>query len=204
MIKQVKKAKRKLEKDLITGEDRNGKKFRSYIKSKTKSRTTVGPLKGRDGELIQEDKEISEEFNKFFTSVFTQEDSSTVPEKERETAANLGDINISIQQVKEKIKNLRAESAAGPDGIGARILKETIHQVSVPLQIIFNRSIRENSIPADWKIADVVPIYRKGEKGDPGNYRPVSLTSIPCKILESIIKDALMAHLLENKLIRET
>ena len=204
LIKQVKKAKRKLEKDLLVGEDRNGKKFRSYIKSKTKSRTSVGPLKGEGGGLIQDDKEMAEEFNKFFTSVFTKEDSSSVPEKDKETNANLGNIYIKIQQVKEKIRNLRADSAAGPDGIGARILKEAINQVSEPLQIIFNRSIRENSIPADWKTADVVPIYKKGEKGDPGNYRPVSLTSIPCKLLESIIKDSLMAHLTDNSLIKDS
>ena len=50
----------------------------------------------------------------------------------------------------------------------------------------------------------VVPIYKKGPKGDPGNYRPVSLTSIPGKLMESIIKDELMGHLLENNLIKET
>ena len=50
----------------------------------------------------------------------------------------------------------------------------------------------------------MTPIFKKGAKGDPGNYRPVSLTSVPCKILESIVKDRIMDHLMENKLIRES
>jgi hypothetical protein len=58
--------------------------------------------------------------------------------------------------------------------------------------------------PEDWRTANVKPIHKKGTKGDPGNYRPVSLTSIPCKIMESIIKDRIMGHLLDNELIQES
>jgi hypothetical protein len=58
--------------------------------------------------------------------------------------------------------------------------------------------------PEDWRTANVTPIHKKGTKGDPGNYRPVSLTSIPCKIMESIIKDRIMGHLLDNELIQES
>jgi hypothetical protein len=54
------------------------------------------------------------------------------------------------------------------------------------------------------KTVNVTPIFKKGTKGDPGNYRPVSLTSVPCKMLESIVKDRLMSHLLENKLIGDS
>jgi hypothetical protein len=59
-------------------------------------------------------------------------------------------------------------------------------------------------VPADWKHAIITPIYKKGKRSDPGNYRPVSLTSVPCKVLESIIKDSIMEHLLSNKLINES
>jgi hypothetical protein len=76
--------------------------------------------------------------------------------------------------------------------------------VLAPLQIIFNRALETGDSPKDWKTASVTPIFKKGTKGDPGNYRPVSLTSVPCKILESIIKDRVMSHLLENNLIRKS
>jgi hypothetical protein len=64
--------------------------------------------------------------------------------------------------------------------------------------------LETGEIPQEWRTAKVTPIFKKGAKGDPGNYRPVSLTSVPCKILESIVKDRIMDHLMENKLIRES
>jgi hypothetical protein len=60
------------------------------------------------------------------------------------------------------------------------------------------------TVPKDWKTAVVTPIFKKGAKSDPGNYRPVSLTSIPCKIMEGVIKEHMMEHLTKNKLISDS
>ncbi len=68
---KIRNAKRKMEKDLARGEDKNNRKFAKYIKSKTKSKTSVGPLYNKDRELITGDKEIADELNSFFSSVFT-------------------------------------------------------------------------------------------------------------------------------------
>jgi hypothetical protein len=68
----------------------------------------------------------------------------------------------------------------------------------------FKRSLEKNQIPMDWKSAIVTPIYKKGPRSDPSNYRPVSLTSVPCKILESIIKDEITEHLTKYKLLKES
>ena len=73
-----------------------------------------------------------------------------------------------------------------------------------PLEIIFKWSLRSGIVPEDWKRAVVAPIFKKGTKGDQGNYRPVSLTSVPCKMLEALIKDDLMEHLIQNNLIRDS
>jgi hypothetical protein len=62
----------------------------------------------------------------------------------------------------------------------------------------------EGKVPREWKSATVVPIHKKGSKREAGNYRPVSLTSIPCKVLESVIKDRMMEHLISNSLIKDT
>ena len=61
--------------------------------------------------------------------------------------------------------------------------------------------MEEGRVPEDWKIENVTLIFKKGSKGDPGNYRPVSLTSVCCKMMESIIRDAITEHLDMNKLI---
>ena len=73
----------------------------------------------------------------------------------------------------------------GPDQIPAIILKTLSEEVALPFTIIFNKSLSEGVVPSDWKTAEVTPIFKKGSKSDPGNYRPVSLTSIACKVLES-------------------
>ena len=61
--------------------------------------------------------------------------------------------------------------------------------------------MEEGRVPEDWKMENVTPIFKKGSKGDPGKYRPVSLTSVCCKMMESIIRDAITEHLDMNKLI---
>lgn len=73
-----------------------------------------------------------------------------------------------------------------------------------PLQVLFRKSLDTGELPEAWKTANVTPIFKKGTKGDPANYRPVSLTSVPCKLLESVVKDKIMAHLIENDLIRDS
>ena len=83
-------------------------------------------------------------------------------------------------------------------------MKTAREQLLTPLQIIYEKSVRSGSVPKQWRHANVRAIYKKGTKGEASNYRPVSLTSIPCKILESIIKDALMHHLSENNLIKDS
>jgi len=59
----------------------------------------------------------------------------------------------------------------------------------MPFPIIFEESFNSSNLPNDWKTANIVPIFKKGHRANPSNYRPVSLTSVPCKLTESIIKD---------------
>ncbi len=202
---KIRNAKRKLEKGLVSGPDKNNRKYTQYVKSKTKSRTPVGPLVTKEKKIVTENKEMAEILNQFFSSVFTKEDLSYIPDAEMENVeSTMRPVQVTRREVEKKIRNLRKDAAAGPDGISPRLLKDFETELSVPLEILFNKSLREGEVPSDWRKANVAPIYKKGPKGDPGNYRPVSLTSVPCKILESLIKDKLMEHLIQNKLIKDT
>ena len=82
------------------------------------------------------------------------------------------------------IERLREQSAPGPDGIPNKLMKEMINEISCPLSILFSESINEKTIPDDWRNARVTPIYKKGPKSEPGNYRPVSLSSAMSKLME--------------------
>jgi hypothetical protein len=125
----------------MNGEDRNGKKFTNYIKSKTKARTGIGPLKKADGTLTTDGREMADILNGFFSSVFTKEDLTNLPTKNRETNKLLTDIEVNERLVMKKIDKLKKDSAPGPDNIHPRLLKELKHQVARPLVIIFNKSL---------------------------------------------------------------
>jgi Reverse transcriptase (RNA-dependent DNA polymerase) len=201
--KRIQRSKRRLEKELSRQDDRNGRKLTNYIKSKIKVRTGIGPLKTAEGSVTANIRNMAETLNNFFSSVFTRETLHDIPTKESETDSIVENVEITVKKIVEKIDNLRVDSAPGPDGITARFLKETKVQTSVPLKIIYEKSMDTGIIPADWKTANVCPIYKKGSRSKPGNYRPVSLTSIPCKVFEAIIKDRVMGHLMSEKLISD-
>ena len=99
------------------------------------------------------------------------------------------------------LKSLNINKSPGPDGIHPRLLKELADILSTPLTTFFNRSLVEGKIPTAWKKAEVRPIFKKGSKTSPGNYRPVSLTSIVCKLYEGFIRDKLFNHLIESFLV---
>ena len=84
------------------------------------------------------------------------------------------------------------------------MLKELANDLKGVLTIIYNRSLSESKIPNDWKIVNVTPIFKKDKKCDAGNYRPVSLTSHVCKIVECIIKDSIINHINVNNLLNES
>ncbi|CAM5102818.1 unnamed protein product [Natator depressus] len=92
----------------------------------------------------------------------------------------------------------------GPDALHPRVLKELADVIAAPLAITFENSWRSGEVPDDWEKATVVPIFKKGKKEDPGNYRSVSLTSVPGKIMEQVLKESILKHLEERKVIRNS
>ena len=133
---------------------------------------------------------------RYFTSVFTDEDCSIVPPSLPVTGElKLQTISITEDIVKDKLMKLRPSSSPGPDNLHPRVLKEGADFLARPLAILYSKSLETSCLPRDWPLGTIVPIFKKGNRQLPKNYRPVSLTAIPCKILESIIKDKLMEHL---------
>ena len=114
----------------------------------------------------------------------------------------LATINITENGVQKILANLNPHKAWGPDNISPRVLKELSSSIAPILTMIFRSSLNTGYVPQDWRNANVAPIFKKGQHYDPANYRPVSLTCIPCKILEHIIVSTLMSHLENNNILR--
>jgi len=198
-------AKRAKELDLASNCNGDSKKFFSFYKL-SKVSSTIGPLEV-NGTTLGEDSEMVEELSKQFKSVFTLEDMTNLPTIHHSSVTwdLTNDVDfIDSDVVYNHIRKIKQNKAAGPDEIYARVLRETEKELAFPLSIIFCRSVSHNEIPTDWKRANVVPIFKKGERGKVENYRPISLTSLVCKVLESIIKDRIVSYLEGSRLIQNT
>ncbi|CAM5157362.1 unnamed protein product [Eretmochelys imbricata] len=115
-----------------------------------------------------------------------------------------GQPSVEIEVVRDYLEKLDVHKSMGPDELHPRVLKELAAVIAEPLAIIFENSWRTGEVPDDWKKANVVPIFKKGKKEDPGNYRPVSLTSVPGKIMEQVLKESILKYLHEKKVIRNS
>ena len=133
--------------------------------------------------------------------MFTSEDKTNIPNFENKTNNLLSNIVVTETDIFNSLKKLNTTKSQGPDLIHPRILKELAKQLSYPLKKLFDKSMKEGKLPKKWKTQEIRPIFKKGNRSDAGNYRPVSLTSIICKIFEGYVRDALFKHLLNNDLL---
>ena len=201
--REIKKAKKQYEKKVANECKTNPRTFWRYVQDKLKVKKGISVLKKPDGSYTNNDQEKAEVLNSFFASVFTREDTSNIPplnEGERSNYTFISDIRVTPLAVKKKLDNLNPNKSQGPDRVPARVLRELSASISGPLSFIFNLSLEKGCVPSDWKKAEVSSIFKKGCRSDPGNYRPVSLTCIVCKVLESLVRDCVVSYFDDNDL----
>ena len=177
-------------------EDKPGacKRFFTFIKSLRQDNFGVGTLKsgGRVG-ISSLDK--ANMCNAQFHSAFSKEDTEHIPTPDSDPLPPMPDINVCENGVLKLLKNLKPHKATGPDELPARVLKECAQEIAPAIASFFQQSLDEGRVPDDWKQQRVHPIFKKGSRSDPANYRPVALTSILCKSLEHIFASHLHKHL---------
>eukprot|EP00061_Rhincodon_typus_P003184 g19472.t1 len=133
-------------------------------------------------------KETAEELNRYFASIFTEQSTSNIPEHQESQDAKVIVVAITKEKILGKLKGLKMDKSPGPDGLHRRVQKKIAEEIMEALVVIFQESLESGRVPEDWKMANVTHLFKKGQKLKTGSYRPVSLTSVADKILESIIK----------------
>ncbi|KAF1534907.1 hypothetical protein FQV19_0007770, partial [Eudyptula minor] len=202
---EMRKAKAQLERNLAAVVKDNKKSFYKYNNDKKRAKETLHPLLDAGGNVVTKDEEKAEVLNAFFASVFNNQSgySQGTRPPELEDRGEQGEPPIIQEEaVNDLLRHLDAHKSMGPDGIHPRVLRELAEELAKPLSIIYQQSWLMGEVPDDWRLANVTPIYKKGRKEDPGNNRPVSLTSVPGKIMERFILRALTRHERDNQGIR--
>lgn len=182
----------------------NNKLFWRYVNSTRLSKATIPDLDKSDGTKATEDKDKAEVLNSQFSSVFTKEDTHNLPTQEDiHIQTPLTDLIITPEMTKKKLDKLRTDKSCGPDGVHPLVLKKLSDTLSKPFSIIFNISLRTGLVPTIWKHGTVTAIYKKGKKSLPSNYRPITLTSVVCKVLEFFITEHICHHLNLNDAVNK-
>jgi len=203
----TRKTKAHLELNLARDIRNNKKGFFNCISSKQKTTDNVGPPLNEVSVLVTEDAEKAELLNACFASAFSAkagpQESQALEVREE---AHTEDCFPLVKEdcVRDRLSNLDTHKSMGPDGMHPRVLRDLAGVIAEPLSIMSERSWRTGEVPEDWRKGSVTPIFKKGKKEDPGNYRPVSLTSILGKMMEQLILEVIAKQVEEKKVIRSS
>ncbi|BHF84567.1 hypothetical protein SprV_0902771800 [Sparganum proliferum] len=190
-------------KDLLNRAMVNPKVLYSYIRQSTRNKDPIPLPRTAEGMEISDDKDKAEHLSQFFWSVVTSEPDFFSPICEDEETPTLEAVFFTEAIVRNELLNLKESTSPGPDAIPAKLLKELAPEMSKPLALIFQTSFLIGCLPSDWKSATITPLFKGGSRASANNYRPVSLTSICCKIMKKIIKKTLMQFLEQHHLLSD-
>ena len=198
-------AKIKYEKKITRNLKHNSKSFFCYLRSKRKVKTTVNALAKEDGTKTSNASDAANVLADAFSSVFLSEPQGPLPEEcyhnQNVNNFEISELEISDLEVKDKLSKLDIFKSEGPDGVNPKLLRALADNLNFVHAVgkLFRACAATGRVPLAWKSANVIPLFKKGSKSDPLNYRPVSLTSILCKVYEQFVRQHILDHV-ESKI----
>jgi hypothetical protein len=172
----------------------NIRKFWNTVNGKIKPVAGLPTLVTSDGVLLESDESKAVEFNKYFASNYSKPDGIPVPLSISHQQVTSHNINFEPFAIQKVLKQLPGSVSSGPDGIPSLMLKKLAIPLAEPLSRMFNLSFQTSCVPANWKIAHIVPIPKVINSSSITDYRPISLTSNICKTMEKLISTELINH----------
>ena len=184
----------------------NPKYFYSYARKFSKTKTNIGPLKTPENTLTTSPSKMAEILSHQYKSAFSSprykddDPSKIFVEPTTGDSPRLHDVPFTDDQLVAAMRELRLNSAAGPDGIPAILLNKCAAALAPPLAEIWRKSLREGEVPTILKSALIVPIHKGKSKAQAKNYRPVALTSQLCKVFEKVVRKWMVAFMEQHNL----
>ena len=178
----------------------NTKPLFSFVAGKSGSSNVIKTI---DGCPAGDDQAKADGIAEAFASIFTHDDGK-LPEINRHGTRVVGameHVEVHDKGVEAMLCRLDRRKAGGPDGLTPSLLRFVATNISCAVSAIFRHSLNTGVVPREWKTALVVPIHKKGDRANPLNYRPISLTSILSKTMEHILTRYIKAHLEDNSLL---
>ena len=184
------------EQKAVSGVKLNPKQFYRYAKSHSTMKSGIAMLRTSEGIWLNDHKLIADAFQDQFSSVYSDPDAKNIKSPDfnvRVPNVDMSDISLSFTDgaILNAIGELNLNSAPGPDGLPAQLIKNCSNTIVVPLGLMWRESFRRGEVPKFYKTSHVCPIHKKGDRVTAENYRPVSLTSHVIKIFERILRKAM-------------
>nr|VZI22332.1 unnamed protein product [Spirometra erinaceieuropaei] len=199
------KTRTEFERDLLNRAAEYPKLFYGYIRQCTRNKDPIPLLRTAEGEHLTDDRAKADHLSEFCRSVFSSETGFNPSALQSfEDTPIIETVQFTEGMVLTELLRLNESKSPGPDEVPAKILEEFACELSKPLSMLFHTSLETGYLPPYWKSAWITPLYKGGSRVSANNYRPVSLTSICCKIMEKIIKQQLMQFLEQNHLLSDS
>ena len=152
--------------------------------------------------VINDNTDKANLLNTFFASQSTIDDTNKdIPDFDFQIDSSIDSITITEEDVTDFLLSLDTTKAYGHDSVSPKMLKEAYRELSVPLCKIYNKSLQTKKYPSQWKIANVVPVFKKSDPKKVENYRPISLLCIMSKIFEKCVHKYLHNYIVTNRLL---
>jgi len=178
-------------------------KFYSFVNGKMTCHSDIGALKTSDGSIVLSDNAKGELLNEYFVSTGILDNGVLPPAKPLVADDTfLESVNCGKDKICKEIKWMKANGSAGPDGYPPILLKKFASSLVTPLLLLYSSFMSVGQVPNEWKRAIVIPVHKGELASDPGNYRPVSLTSVFCKLMERLINRQVLDYL-HHKLLND-
>ncbi|BHF76599.1 hypothetical protein SprV_0501969800 [Sparganum proliferum] len=188
--------------DLLNCAAENSKLFYGYIRQCRRNKDPIPLLKTAEGEHLTEDRAKADHVSEFFWAVSSSETGFNPSALQHfEDTTIMETVQFTEGMILTELQRLKESKSPGPDEIPAKILKELAGELAKPLAMLFHTSFETGYLPSDWKSAWITPLYKGGSRVSANNHRPVSLTSICCKIMEKLTKQQVMQFLEQNHLL---